>query len=169
MGIKPPAGKNPYAGTAVPADRSKAQITELLRSYGADGVSWADNFSTGEVQLRFIVKRDDGTAIGFVVTPAAFRSKHREWDSIKGRSVEKEVPDWARSLRLLHAWVKTKLESIAYGLTTVEEEFLAQMVVRDRQGRETTAGRVVLPAIEQGGGTLALDSPRTVVQGEVVE
>ena len=167
MVIRPPAGKNPYAGTSVPADRSKAQITQLLRSYGVDGVLWVDNFATGEVQLRFVVTRRDGTAVGFLVTPAAFRSKHREWNPIKGKSEEREVPDWARSLRLLYAWVKVKLESIAYGLTTVEEEFLAQMVVRDGQGRETTAGRIVLPAIERGGGVLPIDGPRRgVVDGE---
>ena len=169
MTIKPPKGKTPYGGTKVPIERSKAQISDLLRAYGAEAIQWTDNFQTGEVQLRFVVKRDDGRAIGFEVTPAAFREKHSTWDSVKGRHVVVEAPDWPRSLRLLHAWVKTKLESIAYGLTTTEEEFLAQMVVTDAQGNQTTAGKLVLPAIERGGGQLAIESPRKVVDAEVID
>lgn len=166
--IKPPKGKAPYSGTSVPIDKSKAQITELLRQYGAEGVSWADNFQTGAVELRFAVQRADGGRVSFRIRPAAFREKRRTYDPVKGRTVEQELPDWPRSLRLLHAWVKTKVESIAFGLTSVEEEFLAQMVVRDAEGRESTAGALVLPALESGGGRLALSGPREVVEGEVV-
>ena len=158
--IRPPAGKRPYERTTVSVDQSKAQISKLLREYGAEGVSWADNFQTGQVQLRFVVRREDGRVTAFQVTPAGFKEKHKTWDSTKGRAVTVEAPDWPRSMRLLHAWLKSKLESIAFGLTEVEEEFLAQMVIRDAAGRETTAGELVLPALETGGGQLALEAPR---------
>lgn len=170
--IRPPKGKVPYGGTKVPVDRSKQQITELLRAYGAEAVNWTDNFQNGEVQLRFIVKQTDGSAVGFKIIPAAFREKHSTYDPVKGKHVTIEAPDWPRSLRLLHAWVKTKLESVAFGLTSVEEEFLAQRVVLDGSGRETTVGALVLPAIEQGGGRLAIDGPREVdrvIEAEVVK
>lgn len=168
MVIRPPKGKAPYGGTKVPVDRSKQQIGQLLQAYGAEAIQWTDNFATGEVSLRFAVKRADGRAILFHITPAAFKEKHRTWDATKGKSIEVESADWPRSLRLLHAWIKTKLESIAFGLTSVEEEFLAQMVVRDDEGREATAGELVIPAIERGGGRLALPASRRVVDGEVV-
>lgn len=161
MSIKPPKGKKPYAGTAVPIDRSKSQITELLRSYGAEGVMWTDNFATGAVQLRFAVRRDDGRVTGYQITPAAFKEKHTSWDPVKGRNVTVEAPNWPRAMRLLHAWLKTKLESIAYGLTEVEEEFMAQMLVQDQYGKETTIGELVLPAVEAGGGRLALEAPKS--------
>ena len=138
--IRPPKGKKPYAGTDVPIDRSKAQISQLLREYGAGGVQWTDNFQTGQVQLRFVVQREDGKATAFQITPAAFKEKHTGWDSTKGRNVTVEAPNWPRAMRLLHAWLKSKLESIAFGLTEVEEEFLAQTVVRDIHGAETTVG-----------------------------
>ena len=158
--IRPPKGKKPYAGTAVSVDQSKAHVSKLLREYGAEGVAWTDNFQTGQVQLRFVVRREDGRATAFQITPAAFKEKHSTWDSTKGRTVTVEAPNWPRAMRLLHAWLKSKLESIAFGLTEVEEEFLAQMVIRDATGRETTAGELVLPALETGRGQLALESPR---------
>lgn len=167
VGIKAPRGKKPYAGSAVPIERSKQQISQLLRDYGAEGVNWSDNFSTGEVQLRFVVRKDDGTAIGFKIVPAAFREKHSNWDPMKGKHVVTEAPDWPRSMRLLLAWIKTKLESIAFGLTAVEEEFLAQRLVRDAVGREVTVGDLVLPAIESSGGRLALEAPKS--RDEAVE
>lgn len=157
--------KQPYSGSRVPVDRSKAQITELLRAYGAEGVAWTDNFATGAVELRFVVKDELGRGAAYKIVPAAFKAKHSTWDPLKGRNVSQELPDWARALRLLHAWLKTKLESIAYGLTVVEQEFLAQQIVRDAQGRETTVGELVVPAIAAGGGQLSLPGP---AEAEVV-
>jgi hypothetical protein len=161
MVIRPPKGRKPYAGTTVGVDQSKNRITKLLRDYGAEGVSWTDNFQTGAVNLRFVVTREDGRATAFSVTPAAFKEKHSSWDPVKGRTVTIESPNWPRALRLLEAWLKTKLESIAFGLTEVEEEFLAQMVVRDQYGQETTVGETLIPAIESSGGRLpALEAAR---------
>jgi hypothetical protein len=160
MVIRPPKGKKPYEGTTVGIDQSKNQISKLLRDYGAEGVAWTDNFQTGQVNLRFVVQREDGRATAFSITPAAFKEKHTSWDPTKGRNLTVEAPNWPRAMRLLHAWLKSKLESIAFGLTEVEEEFLAQMVVRDASGQETTAGELIIPAIEASGGRLALEAPR---------
>lgn len=160
MTIHPPKGKKPYFGTVVSVDQSKARITKLLRDYGVEGVQWSDNFQTGAVNLRFMVSRPDGKATAYSVTPAAFKEKHSSWDPIKGRNVTVESPNWPRAMRLLEAWLKTKLESIAFGLTEVEEEFLGHMVIRDATGHETTVGDLVLPAIEEGGGRLMLEAPR---------
>lgn len=168
MTIHPPKGKRPYAGSRVPVDQSKAAISKLLREYGAEGVAWTDNFQTGEVQLRFAVRDDNDRTIGFRITPAAFREKHSTWDPMKGRHVVTEAPDWARSMRLLLAWLKTKLESIAFGLTAVEEEFLAQRIVRDAYGEEKTVGEVVIPSIEASGGRLALEAPKRA-RGETID
>lgn len=160
MVIRAPKGVKPYKGTPISVDQSKLQITKLLRDYGANGVSWTDNFETGEVQLRFVVEREAGPKIGFRVTPAAFKERHRSWDPVQGKEVVTEAPDWKRSLRLLHDWVKNKLISVAFGLTSIEEEFMAQRIVLDLRGRETTVGELVTPTIEAGGGRLALEAPR---------
>lgn len=158
--IRAPKGREPYKGTPIGVDQSKAMITKLLREYGAEGVSWTDNFKTGQVNLRFVVTREDGRSTSFSITPAPFKEKHSTYDPVAGRQVSEELPNWPRAMRLLHGWLKTKLESIAFGLTEVEEEFLAQTVVRDKHGQETTAGELVLNAIEVGGGQLALEAPK---------
>ena len=168
MTIHPPKGKKPYFGTAVSVDRSKEQIGKLLRDYGAEGILWADDFRTGSVTLQFVVTRADGRATAYRITPAAFKEKHSSYDPMKGKHVTVEAPNWPRSMRLLQAWMKTKLESIAYGLTEVEEEFLAHMVVRDAHGQESTAGELVLEAIERGQGQLALEGRKdrsNVIEG----
>jgi hypothetical protein len=160
MGIRPPKGKKPYDGTTVSVEQSKSQVTTLLRQYGAEGVAWTDNFQTGQVNLRFVVSRDDGRTTQYSITPPPFKEKHQQWNAKLGRREIVEAPNWPRAMRLLHSWLKSKLESIAFGLTEVEQEFLAQMVVRDATGRETTAGELVLEAIETGDGRLALNAPR---------
>lgn len=155
--IRPPKNRQPYLGTAVSVDRSKNKISKLLQDYGAEGVGWLDNFKTGAVSLRFVVTQEGGKQTHYQITPAAFKEKHSSYDPIKGRNVTLELPNWPRAMRLLEAWVKTKLESIAFGLTTVEEEFLAQQVVTDLQGRERTVSEIVLPLI--ANGRLALPGP----------
>jgi hypothetical protein len=160
MVIQAPKGKRPYKRSSKSVEQSKAEITKLLREYGAEGVAWTDNFATGAVNLRFVVKDAAGNATAYSITPAAFKEQHRSWDSVEAREKLVEAPNWPRAMRLLHAWLKTKLESIAYGLTETREEFLAHMVVRDVRGAESTAGELVLHALEMGGGQLALEAPR---------
>ena len=161
MTIHQPKGAGPYKGTTVGVEQSKAQISKLLREYGAEAVQWTDNFQTGQVGLRFMVSREDGKAIGFDIKPAPFMEKHSSYDPMSGRNKEVSAPNWPRAMRLLLNWVKVKLESVAYGLTSIEEEFMANRVVRDATGRETTVGELVLPAIEDGRGQLMLEPPKT--------
>lgn len=170
MPIHPPSNRRPYDRSAVPVDRTKEEIGKLLRDYGARAVNWAEDFTNGNIQLQFAIDDDEGRTLRFRITPAAFMEPHKTWDALKGIHVTKTAPNWARSMRLLLAWLKTKLESIAFGLTSVEEEFLAQTVIRDSRGVEATVGDVVLPAI--AGGHLALEAPARPkpirVEGEVV-
>ena len=160
MVIRPPKGKKPYVKSKLNVDQSKNQISKLLRDYGCEGVSWTENFQTGQVQLRFIVGLEGGGYTQYQITPAPFMEPHRTWSAIEGKEVIETSPNWARSMRLLYNWLKTKLESIAFGLTEVEQEFLAQRVVRDVHGQETTAGELVIAAIERGNGQLALEAPK---------
>lgn len=160
MVIRAPKGKAPYSGTPIGVEQSKQMISKLLRDYGASGVVWGDNFTTGEVYLEFVVEREGGGAVKYRVRPAPFMEKHRTYNPRTGHEDVKELPNWPRSLRLLYGWTKVKVESIAFGLTTIEQEFLAQTVIKDETGREATVGELVLPAIEAGGGRLALPSPK---------
>lgn len=160
MTIHPPKGKHPYSGTPVGVEQSKMQISKLLRDYGVEGVQWTDDFQSGRVALRFLVRDENGQATAFDIRPAPFMEPHKTYNARLGRTETKLEPSWPRALRALYVYLKAKLEAVAFGLTEVRQEFLAQMVIRDAQGREITAGELVLPAIEQGGGQLALNGPK---------
>jgi hypothetical protein len=136
MGVKRKSA--PYAGTEVPPERSKQQIEKLLREYGADGVQWSEIWAQNKSTLSFIFGIDNDRKILVRLEPPAFAQKRRTWNPAQGRYEQVDSPNWAQSYRLLYAYLKAKLESIAYGLRDVEEEFLSDLVVRDRMGREAT-------------------------------
>lgn len=163
MVIRPPKGKKPYGGTPLTVDQSKGQISKLLREYGVEGVQWTDNFETGQVHLRFVVRDEGGAATAFDIKPAPFLEDHKTYDSKVGHMVTVTAPSWPRAMRALYVYLKAKLEAVAYGLTEVREEFLSQMVVRDAHGAETTAGELVLAELGRGGGRLAIEPPRSKV------
>lgn len=165
--------KAPYRATEVPPERTKGEINRLLRDFGADGVSWSEIWSQNKAQLQFILEVDQDKRILVRLEPPAFLGKHRSYDSRTGRSSEIDAPNWAQSYRLLKAYMKAKLESIAWGLRDVEEEFLADMVVRDKQGRETTVREIYNQQLATGEIRPALTSgqedTRAQTRGSVIE
>ena len=80
-----------------------------------------------------------------------FIAGHRVWNEKLGRSEIKQAKNWAQSLALFEHYLKTKLESIAFGLRDVREEFLADILVKDSEGRERTIVEVIEPALESAG------------------
>jgi hypothetical protein len=51
-----------------------------------------------------------------------FIAGHRVWNEKLGKSEIKQGKNWAQSLALFEHYLKTKLESIAYGLRDAEKE-----------------------------------------------
>jgi hypothetical protein len=120
--------------TEVPAERSKAEIERTLTRFGADqfGYGWKGDAAV-------IVFRAQGRHIRFVLpmpTPADLKGSRRE--DAKDREIR-------RRWRCLNLCIKAKLESIATGIETFEESFMAHVVLPD--GR--TMGEAALPQIEQ--------------------
>lgn len=52
--------------------------------------------------------------------------------------------------RMLLAHVKAKFVAIGRGLTEFEQEFMAHLVVTDKQGNSRTMGEMILPQYAQG-------------------
>ena len=67
-----------------------------------------------------------------------------------GRYERVYSPNWAQSFRLLYWWLKAKLEAVAYGLTSVEQEFLSQVMVKLPSGEMTTMGAALTEPIFTG-------------------
>jgi hypothetical protein len=139
-------------GTDVSPERSRAEIESVLKKHGASQFfSGTDDergvtvlgFRLAERLFRIEVRApsmDEGTKATrgrwkWNETPAGKTEKARAWVDAELRR------RWRVQLLLL----KAKLEMVATGETTVEREFLADLVMPD--GR--TVGRTVLPAIAE--------------------
>lgn len=147
---KPRRPKAPYADTEVSVDASRVQIDRLLEENGAEAVSWATAWKAGKVALRFVVRTRKGQLVQFEVEPPSFTKKRSSWDPLKGRNVQQEEPNWPQSMRMLFFWLKAKFEGVRWGLREVEREFLNELIVTDREGRETTVGRLAERSLDSG-------------------
>lgn len=152
--------KPPYAGTKVDPDRTRLEIEKLLRDYGVSSVQFRTDYRLNQVELQFTVEVERNgvkRGIGFKVNPPTFADKRRSWDPAKGY-VTVYAPNWSQSMRMLYYWLKSKLEAVAYGFSSVENEFLSQAVVQLRDGTITTYGAALETALRSG--TLTLEAPK---------
>lgn len=145
--------------TSVSVEKSRAEIEGLLTKYGAtsfmSGLSLAEAVIAFEMQNRKIMFRlpvPDRNAKQFTHTPHKGERRHpdaaaREWEqACRSR--------W----RALALAIKAKLEAVAIGITTFEDEFLAHIVLPDG----LTVGQTVRPRIAQAyesGSVLPLLPP----------
>jgi hypothetical protein len=141
--------------TSVAPERTRIEIEAVLRRYQADqfGYAWDStrglamvSFRVADRTVRILVKMPDPAAEEFthVTMRGGYRKKrtplqaHEQWDqAVRQR--------WRALLLVL----KAKLEAVDSGISTLEEEFLAWLVLRD--GR--TIGEVALPQLDSAGET----------------
>lgn len=115
--------------TEVPSDRSRAEIEKTLQRYGATafGYGWGARgaeviFEVADRRIRLVIplpRRDDER---LTVTP----SGRQRSASAASDEYERAVRQSWRALSLV---IKAKLEAVAAGITTVEAEFLAHIVL----------------------------------------
>jgi len=140
----------PYAGTEVDPHKSKVQIENLLRKYGVEGVQWSEIWSQNVVEMKFPLEDEKHRPVLVRLRPPPFSVKRKTWNAEKGHYEMVDAPNWAQSYRLLYNYLKTKLEAVAFGLRDVEEEFLADILVRGPDGREATVKELVDQQIDAG-------------------
>lgn len=136
----------PYDKTTADPDRTEMQINKLLSQYGINKYAWVKDLKASQVALTFEVEAEiQGIKklLEIRVIPPTFATSRRTWNPEKGTYEKLWLPNWAQSYRLLYHWLKAKIEAIAYGLTTVEKEFLSQVVVNLPDGGKSTIGDVL--------------------------
>lgn len=132
--------------TSVSVETSRAEIEGLLTKYGAtsfmSGVSQTEAVIAFEMQDRKIMFRlpvPDKNARQFTHT------RHRG----QRRHPEAQIKEWEQACRsrwrALALAIKAKLEAVAIGITTFEDEFLAHIVLGDGM----TVGQHLRPRIAQ--------------------
>lgn len=105
------------AKTSVSPERSRQELNEMLRRYGAGGFAYVWQESGDEV-IEFVMRRRRVR----VVLPAVDDQPPRHTQ--RGRQ-QAEAQRW-RALLLV---VKAKLEAVESGITTFDAEFLGGMVL----------------------------------------
>lgn len=137
--------------TKVPVEKSRLDIEKILRKYGATSFisGYEDNdeadtetamvgFRIGDLRVRFLLSMPSLTSEEFTRT-----AKRRP------RSKAQAVKSWEfacrqrwRALRLV---IQAKLEAVEAQISTVENEFLANVVFPDG----TTVGERIIPQLQE--------------------
>lgn len=137
----------PYAErTSVSPEKSRVEIEQVLKRYGAETFAYASEpnraivmFHIGQHAIRFVIR----------MLPASEFARFKTSDGYWRTRTEKQRDDaWAqeyrRRWRALYLVIKAKLEAVESGIETLEEAFLAQMVLPSGQ----TVGEWATPQLE---------------------
>jgi hypothetical protein len=157
---------SPYAqGTEVPADRSRAEIEKMLARFGADQFisGWEKDrvamigFRVHGRMVRIALPMPDPSDPLIRLTPAGRVRKPLQQ---KDAYAKEERRRW-RSLVLV---IKAKLAAVEDGISTIEREFLADVLLPDG----TTLASWVAPQIERAYATAEMPTmlPALGVGGE---
>lgn len=135
--------------TAVPVERSRAEIEHILTRYGADSFGYL--YSKSHAQIVFRAKN---RTVRFEL-PLPQREKYRSAAHFEQES--------RRCWRAMALAIKSKLEVVASGIATFEEEFLAHIVLPNNETLGANVAPLVAQAYESGKmpptPLLALPSP----------
>jgi hypothetical protein len=142
--------QNAYKSTQVNWARSQQSMMKILGDVGIEQIRFT-NLPDRHV-LEFVSKEENKIPRGVrIVTPLISKVSD---DPIK-RNKELNVIH-----RILFNHLKAKFIAIASGLTEFEQEFMAHLIITDKQGNSTTLGEQMLPQynkhIEKGGGDFLL-------------
>ena len=130
----------PYMDTTVPYERTKAEIEILLKSYGIKNIRWT-TLEGQDDTLEFIIEAQvQGVKkqLGVAVKPPHIILKKK----LHGKLVDTENIN--QEYRLLFHWIKSKIEAVVWGLSTIEKEFLSEVLMKLPNGQQSTVGDVVV-------------------------
>lgn len=131
--------------TSVSCERSKAEIERTLTRYGATHFAYttmpegaAVQFVKAGKRIRFLVPMPPQDSPEFSGRRRSPEARYRAWEQAQRQK-------W----RALNLVIKAKLEAVASGICTFEEEFLAHIVLPNGQ----TAGQAMIPRIDEAYAT----------------
>lgn len=119
--------------TSVPVGRSQDEIRKIIAKHGASGFVFGEQGTLAVIGFEMQARR-----IKFLLPMPTLPSKNAPQSSIK--TYEQLCRSRWRCLVLA---IKAKLECVEAGITTLEQEFMAHIVLPNGQ----TVGRAVLPQI----------------------
>ncbi|SRR6266436_888214 len=127
--------KRAYTGTDVHWSKSQGHIHQMLNQLGIFDVRFTN--VKDRFMLEFLVQLEDGGK------PRAVRIVSPLKDT--GDSEERRTKELNIVHRMLVAHIKSKFVAIGRGLTEFEQEFMAHLVITDKNGNSRTMGEALLP------------------------
>lgn len=123
--------------TSVPVDRSQGEIKKILTKYGASAFAFAE--SVGKAMVQFEM---GGRRIKFLLPlPVYMKEKNNKGYLYSQKNIDQMTRSRWRALVIA---IKAKLECVECGITTLEQEFMAHIVLPNGQ----TVGDVMTPQIQ---------------------
>lgn len=139
------------ADTSVPVSRSKVELENIVRRYGAVGFSTSENYETGVASVTFMLPDAPGSTARIPVkipveTLRVFQAMYpknswghkKTWTLAEARQSNNEKA-WAQAERVawrnLALWVTAALSAATLGLQTITEAFFAHTVVSEHGER----------------------------------
>lgn len=148
------------SNTEVPVDRTRNQIETLLSKHGAKAFGYATQ--ANRAVIRFNMLQEDGTRVLGVQMkldlPDPESDEFCNTPTGKTRDRETALKSWEQACRAnwraLHLVIKAKLEAVEVGISTIEREFMPDVLLQNG----LTIGDVVESQREAiaGGGQLRL-------------
>lgn len=146
--------------TSVSVEKSKMEIEQIVRRYGATGFAsgWQDTraslqFVIAKRHVRFVMELPDINDKKFMRT----ESRHQL------RSKESALAAWEQACRqkwrALALLVKAKLEAVDANISTIEEAFFADIVMSDGRTVYERAREAVALEYERGEPVRLLGGP----------
>lgn len=130
--------------TSVTVEKSQAEVEKILMRYGAD--AFMRGWESGNVVLAF---RMDGKRMKFEL-PMPNKDEFRHTSTGKLRTSDAAINEaWEQGCRqrwrALKLVIQAKLEAVEVGISTLEDEFMAQILLPNGD----TIGNWMKPHIEE--------------------
>ena len=133
--------------TTVTVEKSKAEIEQIVRKYGAQKFASGYDEDTGTAVIQFEM-RDRRDFFRLTIPDAndgQFRRDGRGYARTDAARIRAHAQEERRLWRALFMVIKAKLESVESGIESFEEAFLSQLVIPGAGGR--TYGDYAIPQI----------------------
>lgn len=131
-------------GTAVPVEKSRAEIEKMITRYGATSTAFMSSPDRAVIMFECVGRR-----VAFTLPLPRQEDEQFKRDGRGEKPVQFRKAAWQQACRqrwrALALVIKAKLEAVESGITTFEDEFLAHIVMPDGQ----TVSSHLLPRIAQ--------------------
>lgn len=122
--------------TEVPVDRTRAQIESLLAKHGADAFGYATEGYRAMIRFNILSQDGNSRLLGVQITlklPDPSSPEFTKTSTGKDRERTAALKSWEQacrsSWRALHLVIKAKLEAAKIGISTLEREFMPDVLL----------------------------------------